>query len=71
MGSLARGIGNIFESAALEQVVVNFQRRSIHQVAPHCSTLTSYTMAANCAPGALAMTTCGTLSLVDGLRRAV
>jgi len=42
---MAFGISNVYVSTVLEQVVINVQR--IHQVAPHCSTLSSYTMAAN------------------------
>jgi len=62
------GIGNIYVSAVLEQVI-NVQH--ICQVAPPCLTLSLYTMAANCAPDALAMSTCGALTLVGGLHRAV
>jgi len=73
MGPMAcgSGIGSIYVSAVLRQVVINFQR--IRQAAPHCLTLLSYTVAVNyiCAPGALAMTTCGALPLVGGLQRAV
>jgi len=54
MDRMACGIGSIFTSAVLEQIVTNFLR--IRQVAPHCLTLSSYTVAANCAPRALAMT---------------
>jgi len=36
--------------AVLQQVVVNVQR--IRQGTPRCLTLSSYTMTANCAPGA-------------------
>jgi len=50
------------------RVVINFKR--IPQVAPHL-TLSSYTTAANCAPGPLAMTTCVALLVVGGLQRAV
>ena len=60
------GIGNIYISAVLEQVVINLQR--IHQVAPHCFTSSSYT---NCTPGALAMTRRGSLPLFGGLQHAV
>jgi len=44
------GIGNIRVSSVLEEVVINFKR--IRQVSPQRLTLSSYTMAANCASGA-------------------
>ena len=47
---MARVVGNIYVSAVLQRVVVNFQR--IRQGVLRCLTLSSYTMAANCAPGA-------------------
>jgi len=50
------------------RVVINIQR--IPQVVPHL-TLSSYTTAANCAPGPLAMTTCVALPVVGDLQRAV
>jgi len=54
MGPMAcgSGIGSIYVSAVLMQVVINFQR--IRQAAPHCLTLLSYTVAVNyilCAGG--------------------
>jgi len=45
------GIGTVYVSAVLEQVVINFQR--LRQVAPRCLPL-SYTTEANCAPRSLA-----------------
>jgi len=48
--AVACGGGSIYVSAVLEQVVINVQR--IRQVAPHRLTLSSYTVAANFAPGA-------------------
>jgi len=56
MLSVTCHIGNINVSAVLEQVVISFQR--IRQRASNCLTL-SCKMAADCAPGALAMTTSG------------
>ena len=56
VGPVACGIGNIYVSAVLEQVVINFQR--VRQVAPRCLTSSSYTMATNC----------GVLPLVSGLQ---
>ena len=52
MGPMACGVGTIYASAVLEQVVINFQR--IRQGAPHGLTLSLHTvaaLAANCAPG--------------------
>jgi len=40
VGPTAGGISNIYVSAVLEQVVINFQR--IRQVAPHCLTVVVY-----------------------------
>jgi len=47
---MACGVGSIYVSAVLEQVVINFQR--IRQGVPHCLTLSPHTMAANYTPGA-------------------
>jgi len=55
---MARGTVSIY---VLQQAVINFQR--IRQLAPQCLTLSSYTVAVNCATAALAMTTCGALPL--------
>ena len=69
MGPMACGIASIYVSAVLEQVVTHFKR--IPQVAPRCLTLSSYTMAANCAPGGvIAIVTCGAPAFVGGLQRA-
>jgi len=69
VGPMACGIASVYVSAVLEQVVTNFER--IPQVAPLCLTLSSYTMAANCAAGGtLAITTYRAPAFVDGLRRA-
>jgi len=46
---MACGVSNIYVSAALEQVVINFQR--VLQGAPHLLTLSSYITAANCTSG--------------------
>jgi len=57
----------IRECALLEQVVINFQH--IHQLAPHCVTLSLYATAANCSPGVLEVTTCWVLlPLVGGIK---
>jgi len=48
MGHVARSVGNIDVGAVLQQAVINFQR--IRQGKPRCLTLSSYIMAANCAP---------------------
>jgi len=47
---MARGIGSIYVGALLQQVLINFQR--IRQGVSRCLTLSSYTVAANCAYGA-------------------
>jgi len=52
----------------LEQVVMNFQR--IRQVATLFDYVVVYS-GSSCAPGVIAMTTCGALSLVSGLSKTV
>jgi len=58
---------NIYVSAVLEQVVINFRR--IRQAAPHCLTFSSYrpTTASEKAPESLA---CAALPLIGGLQCA-
>jgi len=69
IGPMARSIGNIYVSAVLGQVVINFQR--IRRRAPHCLTLSSYTVATNCAAWTLATTTCRALPLGGGMQHGV
>jgi len=63
---IACGIGNIYTSAMLEQLAINFQH--IRQLARHCLTFLSYIMAENCTPRALVMMTRGVLPLIGGLQ---